>query len=332
MGAADSFTPQCQEGQVISRAISLSAEFELLESSVIQDGEELPPDAHPEITRTTAISSQLDCVETITAAADGRATAFSREYEGAAGSVQFDMEMSGEHAMDPISESHDFDSSVEGETVIVKLEGGDDSDKPEWTVKPAEGADLSEDDAAELRADYSFSFLLPGEEMGKGDTWTVDVAHLPDLMEPIGQLPSEEDEDAEFEGPEDEGEPEISGTITATHAGTREVDGAELIVVKLEFECESEHVMEPDTEGMEAGEGVTLSSLEINTGEVVEGEGEYLFDPATGLISKIEIELSVERTKTEMVTLEVEGMGQVEIEQSEVEGGNVVVSVESSIA
>lgn len=63
--------------------------------------------------------------------------------------------------------------------------------------------------------------------------------------------------------------PPSSWTITATHAGPREVDGVNFLELKLIFDCGSERSVEPDLESMDSGEGV--GQVEIKQTEVEDG-------------------------------------------------------------
>ncbi len=326
---ADKVVPQFKEGTVISRTILVETEFELLEVSAIQDGEEIPSEMLGDPSRTSFSTVKLECVENVEAAAEGDELAFSRHFVSAGGSFEFDMEVPGEEGLEPISDSGSFTSDAEGETVHVTARSAED-DALEWTVEPGEGSSLEREAAAQMRGDYSFTFLLSEDEVEKGDSWSIDPSKLSQLLDPVGVLPGSE-------GPEEWGDPgdeeasmEYTGTIEAEHAGSREVDGVELTVIKLTFECEGSDTLQPETDGM-GDESVEIVSLEIQVDEVVDGKGELLYDPSQGLIVKLELDLSMERTTAEDISLEIDGVGEIKVHQADVDGGTFRVEVDSSV-
>lgn len=328
-----------QDGQTIARTIAFSMEFELIEMSASQDGEEIPAEMVPAMTRSTSAAVDTEFTETVLASENGLAVKLARTYESAATHSTFDMEVEGDDmGMEPVSESDDVSSDVEGQTVIVTREN-DSPNAGAWSVAPGDDCGLSDEDVAGLHTDYGLGILLPTTEVEKGDEWSIELDFLSFVLEPVGELPSDA---MELEGPvgPDGGlagndiEPEFEGEITAAHAGTREVDGVTLSVYKLTFDCGSEASYAPDLDALEFGGdegGFAPTSIEVEIEEAIDGEGEALFDPAQGLFVSLEASLSIERTKLERLSFDVPEMGEVSIEQSEVEEGEIEVSLLSSI-
>ncbi|MEM8710865.1 MAG: hypothetical protein AAGG01_07930, partial [Planctomycetota bacterium] len=262
-----------ETGQVIARAVTFSSEFELLEMSASQDGEEIPADMMPAMTRSTSEVIDVEFVETVLSVEDGQAVKLARTYESAATHTTFDMEVEGDGmGMEPVSESDESSSDIEGQTVVVSQDG-DAEGAAAWSVTAGEDCGLADEDVAGLRADYGFGMLLPRSDAEKGDEWSVDLNLLAFLLDPAGELPGDgsgEEEPAGWGAGFEKEEPEFEGEITATHSGTRDVDGVTLAVYRLRFDCGTESSFAPDLGALEVGGdegGFAPNSLEVEIEE-----------------------------------------------------------------
>ena len=316
-------------GQQVTSTLSVTSEFELVELSATEDGEEVPADMLPEMSRTVTESKELEFKDTVGAMEDGAVSLFERHYSDASVRFEFNMEMNGEGmGMEPVSESHEFESDVVGGKVRFEADGD------EWIPSAGEDCEVDEESLASLQADYSFAFLMPGSSLEKGDSWSIDAAHMAYLLDPVGELPNDEVDEEAGSGDHANEEPEFSGEIRATYGGAREVDGRTLQAITLEFDCASEQAFDVDVEsfGDDDGEGFAPASLDVQIDEVIDGTGELLFDAELGLVESVNITFSIERTKVENMAFDIPEMGSVEVMQSEVESGTTEIVFQSSLS
>lgn len=328
---SDSLVPRIESGQVFQRSLTISTEFELVEESAIQDGEEIPGDMMPNTERTAESTIDLDVEDHVLKADEEGVVSMRREYTTASGNWSFEMsmeDMEGMGGMEPVSEGEDFTNPVEGEAVLF------DRKEDELVAKLPEESPLEEEDLLGLPSDLSFAFLLPEDgDVAEEASWTVDPEHILELADEAAFLPSgdmgpmmmaEEGGDLIPEGAEFEGE------ITLTHAGYREVDGRNHVVVSIGADCSMAASYSPDM-GMggdeEVPEGMIVpDNVEIDLETTYEGEGELLWDVEGGFIAGLSGKFELERTTHTSMSFEIEGMGAMDMEQAEVEDGLVELS------
>ena len=132
----------------------------------------------------------------------------------------------------------------------------------------------------------------------------------------------------------DAAETEFDGVITLTHGGRREVEGRELVVIALQVDVKSTLEREPDMdEVMVEGPGDVLvpENMVITTERAHTGEGELLFDPEAGLIVALELSLEVEVSEQHEISIEIPGMGPIDIESEETTRETIELTYAASV-
>lgn len=138
-----------------------------------------------------------------------------------------------------------------------------------------------------LVEDLDLRELLPSEaSVDEGDTWKLEAATLGRILVPGGDLaivPVDGPPEGEGGGPEDftpsDAFGELEGSLVATYKGTREVDGARLGVIGLEFSVRSDRDLSERFERFNHGE---LEIDRVRAHLELEGEAELLWDLAGG--------------------------------------------------
>ena len=173
-----------------------------------------------------------------------------------------------------------------------------DEDEEEYV---AESDDVDDDLLEDLKYDYDFVALLPGEDVDEGDEWEIELEDFEAMMNPWNGVPLEwERSDGEVvEAPADrEGvEPEIDeskdGEITARYAGTREVDGVTYAVIEIEGEIDTERTVDFSRE-----DDRTSSTSHQEMSETRTIEGEALWHVEGGHLHSLEIEFGLSGSET----------------------------------
>ncbi|MEM7307397.1 MAG: hypothetical protein AAF682_12040 [Planctomycetota bacterium] len=166
-------------------------------------------------------------------------------------------------------------------------------------------ADADEERDAELLEDLDgkldYDHLLPKGEVSKGDSWTLRVDEVDDLVSLGGELHFEsetedtEQEDLLFEQAMGDN---LAGEMTCTFAGLREVDGRELAAVTLALAATGFAEDDSDAAGLVSRRSLTVE-LEL--------EGELLWDPAGRHLASFELGGKVDVTRSESSASEAGG-------------------------
>ena len=191
----------------------------------------------------------------------------------------------------------------------------------EWSEDEQEYAASSDEVEADvledLPYDLDFAALLPSGDVSEGDEWEVDTDAFANLTNPWPKLPWK------WDLPEQEGtvttaddEPEVDesrdGEVTATYAGTREVDGVTLAVVTLEGEIEVETTVGGSSDG---GPGSATFHQEWTAKRSIEGE--LLWNVAGGYLHSLRIVSEEESQGSLEDSFSVFGEDFIETEQRE---------------
>ena len=322
----DTLTRREAAGQSVTRTFSFETELELLDSTMSVDGEEQENPFAGEMEHVTTRSLNLVVVDTVRAAEDGEATAFTRAFETIEGHSSMSMSMP---MMDAMESESDESSELEGQTVVFTQ--GDDGFEASYPEDQGGDEDLLEG----LDARLDLGQLLPEGEVEEGATWEVDPGLLELLRSPGGDLHLEGDEDVMAMGmtPDPEGF-EYDGEIIAEYSGTREVGGRELAVISLKVDLGSTTDLTELVQNQELPEdlpeGAVMPDIDsLIQGTWAEGEGEALWDVEAGRLHSLELELEVENAQTVSMTMDFGGGGQ-SMEQCMTMGGveRFVVGVE----
>lgn len=334
--ASDSFTSKTEAGNAYRVTLTRASSMELVDSSQSQNGEEIPAEMMGSMERSTEDELVVRFTDKVEQAADGAPTRFRRTFEEVGGEVSFQMSFEG---MEEMGGPEDMDRSADLESDLVEQEVLFTNEEGAWKATPGEECELAEEDLEDLRADWSLGFFLPTEEKAEGDSWEVraeDVEPLFILHTEVRMESGEEDMGpgaamGRF-GDREQPEIDVEGRVVVTHAGTREVEGERLVVLKLEVERETSHTVDdlmaggdmPEDEGMPV---MTPSESSMEISESMTGEGELLWNPELGRIVSLRLNLEVTRTMDSYMVIDVPQMGEFEIEGSEVEDGEVTLEL-----
>jgi len=301
---------QPAEGSSLTRQFVYTTEMALDDMSIEVDGEDMTPmigDVGMEIENTMTYVVTDDFVEVD----DGKVIQLQRTFDELAGEseVQVDAAVA--------SESTEATSSSElvGASVLFTW----DEDLEEYTVSAAEDGDIEQDLLDGLDMGMDLSGLLPPDDVEEGDQWEVELAGLFGLIMPGGNLAMTPDQGMpELDGFDPEVfsdmiaeyqnralelmEEWVDGSIDATFAGLREVDGRELAVITLDIDLEIEADLASIAQSavdallsqVDIPVPVTVSVDVAQVAGETSGEGELLWDLEGGFGRALELSVDYE--------------------------------------
>jgi len=246
---------QPREALVLTKIFSMTTERERSTSSERSDS-----------TSTSSSERSLVVTDRVVAHEDERVTKLERTFDEVSAETESTHD-SGGRTRDLSSTA---DSELSGETVVFVW----DEDEEEYLV---ESDDVDDDLLENLKYDYDFVALLPGEDVDEGDEWEIEIEDFEAMMNPWNALPleweSSDGEVVEASADRERSEPEIDeskdGEITARYAGTREVDGVTYAVIEIEGEIETERTVDSSREDEQIS---STSHQEISETRTIEGE------------------------------------------------------------
>jgi hypothetical protein len=254
---ADEVRYHPKEGLTLTREVRRSYELKLEEISVEVNGQPMEVEGEMEIRDSLHIVVDDEIVKV----GDGRPAKLVRDYETLSGETTESSE--GEDT------TRERSSALEGKKVAFTW----DSDEERYDVAFAGG----EGDGSlleGLQEDMDLRAFLPSGEVDDGDSWDVDAAAMATLLRPGGEvkLKISEGQDPANEMGAEFAE-NLSGDVTATYRGTREVDGVQLAVIEIEAKVETRG-------GDEESQGVALA---------FELKGEMLWHQGEGRLHSVEL-------------------------------------------
>lgn len=252
---ADTLALSVKQGEKVSKTIEIALALESKRISISIGGKELPEDVLSKFSISMANEYKLALEDEYTGVEKDRATGFVRRFR------ETKLRQQGHEVLPggkPKEKDDSFESPLSGKAVEFRWNAKD----ARWD-RALEGGGGEKEWLEVLDPDMDLSALLHAGVLEEGAKWKIDAAHFVDLVKPGGELsfPEKNDTNVKFDlwrHP--------TGTLEATYAGTRELEGHAFAVVKLEAHVKT--VQEPDP-----GSPQPLA-LESS----VELEGEYLFD------------------------------------------------------
>jgi hypothetical protein len=174
-------------------------------------------------------------------------------------------------------ETTEEESALEGQTVVFTW----DAEEQRHNAKfDGEGAD--EKLLAGLFEDTDLRTFLPGKKLEKGDSWSIEPKAFRHVIDPGGELHFESEDEAQDDDDNDEQlNDNLGGEIRATFEGTREEDGAQLAVVKLECKLMTFRENETSDEPL-----TTVQRLDVEFKLV----GELVWELASGRLVSYQLE------------------------------------------
>lgn len=277
---------QPREGLVLTKTFIKTAEAQISTSSDDRAS-----------THTISSERRLVVTDRVVAHEDERVTKLERTFD--------EVSMKAEGASDIGGQTRDFsfsaDSELRDETVVFVWDEHDE----EYV---AESEDVNDDLLENLKYDYDFVALLPGEDVDEGEEWEIEFEDFEAMMNPWDGVPIErEHSDGEVVEPSADSErvePEIDeskdGKITARYAGTREVDGVTYAIIEIAGEIETEQTVEISRENDQ-----TSSTGHVERSETRTIKGEALWHVVGGHLHSLEIEFDVSRSTTTETTFRI---------------------------
>jgi len=203
-------------------------------------------------------------------------------------------------------------SELTGKKVVFQL-GADG----EYAVRYPEGVDGDQELLEDLWEDMDMRALLPTKEVSQGDSWDLDLELFKHVLTPGGNLKILPDLSAiegmpsSMSGGFNDMLGDLKGKAKATYAGSEEVDGAKVGLIKLEFKVDTARDMtEMIREMMEQApkmDGMEMSVSSADSETSIEGEGELRWNLALGHLHSLEINGTIAMTSDVEVAVSVSG-------------------------
>ncbi len=270
------FAPE--SGTTLRRTFEAHAELSLASLSRLEDGTEVEStddviDAGTEFTERIVVTDQIVEVE------DGRPTKLQRTFD------ELGQETS-DHQEDVEAQSEQT-SDLAGSTVRFTWDADDES----YSVEAAEGEEIDPELLERLTEDMDLRQILPEGDVEKGDEWEIPVEAYLYWMWPGGHLAFHaEGEEGEASGNDfyDQVLENLEGSGRARFLESREEDGRELAVVRVEFEVRTLFETEMEADPEQERPALTLRH-EIERSVA----GEVLWDVAAGHVHSAHLEADV---------------------------------------
>jgi len=325
---------QPPEGSTAVKTFENVVELTLDNMDMMMNGE--PSPMMPEMDMSITMTSTVTVTDEYVKVRDNAPATLRRTFDelGNNVSVSMEIEMMGQ------SQSNDQDieaaSELEGKTVVFTWD--EDEDGYVKSFDPEEDdSELLED----LWEDMDLRALLPKDDVSEGDEWEIDIKGLATILAPGGNLamvPEEMDAEAMMSGGAGMGgsmsdfiSELLDGEATGKFLGMREVDGMKLGAIKITVDVSSsndmtEKVLEMMEDlDMEGAPPMDFDHIDVEF--TLEGEGELLWDMEAGRAHSFELSGPTTMTYDVGISMEMEGMGAMTIEQMMEMSGTLNMSV-----
>jgi hypothetical protein len=293
-----SFAPKA--GSSVAKTFVMKGEIEMDDMSFLMNGED--PGMTPDMEMTTTWEQTVSVTDEYTSMADGHPKKLSRSFDSIGQEIEVSTSVDMMGSVEDSDISGEGTSELEGKTVIFAWNADDE----EFTASYPEGEDGDDDLLEGLDEDMDLRVLLPDGDVSEGDEWDLDLSGLTTLLAPGGNLHLDiemDGEEASMGGPDPSmmsnlGEimGELEGEATGTYAGTREVDGVKLAVVKIKLDINTARDMTDMIEEM-MGEGMPEGiEMSLDRGDIeltCEGEGTLLWNVGAGHAYSLESEFEM---------------------------------------
>jgi hypothetical protein len=285
------------EGSSAVKTFEHKAEFSLDNMAVTLNGQEAP--AMPEMDMTMTSNQKVVVTDEYVANRDGAPKKLRRRFDELGNDTAMSMKMEMMGQTQNSDNNVKAKSELSGKTVVFTWD--EDAKEYKKAFDPAEeNAELLED----LSEDMDLRALLPQTEVAEGDEWDIDVKDLGSVLAPGGNLalvPEESGQDAMGMGSmsgmgslSDWLGEMLEGTAKGKLVATRQVDGAQIAVIKITTKIHgSKDMTEMVSEAMEKAElPPGAGDIEIDHMDVefkMEGEGELLWNLTAGHMHSFEL-------------------------------------------
>jgi len=268
---ADTLAFNVQQGEKIKKTIACSIELDATKVSIKIGESELPEETLSQYEVSMANWIDLTLEDEYVAFGKGRPTGLVRRFQTV-------KSRSKTHDKQPNKTPLDKDETFESPLAGKAVEFG-------WNAKDESWQCIFKGDEGDpklletLKPDMDCLALMHPGTLKEGEKWSIEPKRLGDFIKPGGELPFPQQPES---GLHIDFTSQASGTIEATYAGTREVKGRKLGVVKLEVRVKSMQPADPQ------------QPLSFAVAGSVDLAGEYLWDLERGRLASYEIHGPVE--------------------------------------
>lgn len=327
-GDQPTFAPE--PGTSLTKRIENSYEISLDDMSMVVNGAEMDASMLG-MEMTTSTSQVVAVVDEYEAVGGGRPTTLRRTFEelSSATSIAMSNAMMGDQDVDAPGSSE-----LEGMTVVFTW----DEDAGEYEVAFADDSDGDADLLEGLAEELDLRELLPDGEVSEGDAWDIDPEVLRQVFAPGGAVKIEPEEMGDMMGmqspqfSQDQMLGDFDGEVSAEYVGAREEDGLRVAVIRISADVSSARdlteIVDEAMSEMELPEGMDIE-MEVESFDMefmFEGEGELLWNLATGLVHSLHLSGEVNQTIDMAMNMNAGGMEQA-LEQSMSLSGTHTVTI-----
>lgn len=249
-----------KEGTKVEKSFEVRMKLEKRSMTMSVAGQELPAEMLEAATMDLSSDQKVVVEDEYTKVGDDRPLVLSRHFTKLSDVSEQKVLMIGmEEAQEHKREK---ESKLADQTVLFRWNEKESRYDKEWVGKGPDDALLEG-----LEEDMDMRDLLPSKAVSDGDTWTIDVKEFTEFLGPGGKLAfksddpdDDDDEDADFED-------NLTGEVTCTYKGTKEVDGRKL--ARIAAVCKAKTFQDS-----EAKEDQPAMHMDFD----LDLEGEFLWD------------------------------------------------------
>jgi len=272
---ADTLAFKVQPGEKVKKTIACSIELDATKVSIKIGEGELPEDQLKQYEVSMANWIDLVLEDEYVSIEKGRPSTLVRRFQSVKSRSKTHDKQPGKA---PLEKDDTFESPLAGKAVEFGRSGKDES----WQ-RSFKGGEGEKSLLETLKPDMDCLALLHPGTLAEGAKWSIEPKLLGEFIKPGGELPFPQQPES---GLHIDFTSQASGTIEATYAGTREVDGRKLGLVKLEVRVKSLQPADPK------------QPLSFALAGSVDLSGEYLWDLERGRLASYEIHGPVELVAT----------------------------------
>lgn len=296
----DELTFHPADGTSLTKKFSSEFTLRLADLSANAMGQEISPDmmGDPQVTLTGTMGVTL--TDEFVKVGRGRPLELARMFDELAGKMSFEASAQGEST----SDESKLESELGGKKVTYKW----DDKESKYAIGWASGHDGDAKLLEDLDEDMDLRYVLGEGEHKEGDSWEIPAEKLADMLFPGASF--------KLSGPDDADDEEamkfleeldldveelmhkvFAGTVKATYAGIKDVDGQKLAEIQLEAEIQSsndfadlvsravEKAME--REGADLGEKPKFDQVTLDLS--FKGAGTLMWDAKAGHAHSFEL-------------------------------------------
>ncbi|HKX46568.1 MAG TPA: hypothetical protein VJP77_07685, partial [Planctomycetota bacterium] len=316
------------EGTTLAKTFSSTSEMALDSMDMLMNGEPSPFPMEMDMTMTS--ETEVEVVDQYVGMGDGRPSKLERTFENIASN-------NSSAISNPMMGDMDIDLAAHSDLQGLKVVFTWDAEAGAYSPSFPEGVEADAELLEDLNEDMDLRALLPEGDVALDASWEVDPQALVGVLAPGGNLKLVPEESEELPMGNMPGSDmdlsdmlgEMSGDVTCTFVGTREVDGKRLGAVKVVVDVTSTNdlsdmIGEMMEDAPDMGAEIEFDSMDVEWS--FEGEGELLWDLAGGHLHAFELTGDVVMAMDMAMNMSMQGQN-MSIEQSlELSGSMALVA------